>query len=134
MAEMQRQCGNSSSSKVADQDKQVESTMNINECASCTTQALHWRDASDAGRMEMNECLFWWVGESVVSVKDDGQQDPAKYMYSPSAKPAFLGVAWRATIHTNQHCSTCCRRWQSHGVDQSTPPQYIRKRSDSKDL
>jgi len=54
MAEMQRQCVDSSSSKVADQDKQVESTMNINECASCATQALHWRDASDAGRMEMN--------------------------------------------------------------------------------
>ena len=54
MAEMQRQYNNSGSSKVADQDKQVESTMNINECASCTTQVLHWRDASDAGRMEMN--------------------------------------------------------------------------------
>ena len=65
MAEMQRQCGNSGSSKVADQDKQVESTMNINECASCTTPtrhkrytgtivALQWRSAGEVGRMEMN--------------------------------------------------------------------------------
>jgi hypothetical protein len=59
-----------------------------------------------------------------VSVKDDGQQDPAKYMRLPSAKPAFLGVAWQAVIHSNQQCSTYCHRWQSHGVDQSTPPQY----------
>ena len=52
MAEMQRQRGGGS--EVADRDKQIESTMNINECASCATQALYWRDAGDVGRMEMS--------------------------------------------------------------------------------
>src|SRR2546421_2101113 len=48
-------------------EEQIESRFNINECASCATQALHWRDAGDVGRMEMNVhvcqrmnvCLVW---------------------------------------------------------------------------
>jgi hypothetical protein len=52
MAEMQRQYNDSS--EIADRDKQVKSIIDINECISCTTQVLHWQDASDAGRMETN--------------------------------------------------------------------------------
>lgn len=40
MTEMQRQNDDGSE---ANQDKQVESIMNINECVSCTAHALHRR-------------------------------------------------------------------------------------------
>src|SRR2546421_6783080 len=62
--------------------------MNINECASCTTLAR-----CQPGRQDENECRKRVsCSECVRSCKDDGQQDHAKYMRLPSAKPASLGV------------------------------------------
>jgi len=50
---------------------------------------------------------------AVSLVKMMGGENPAKCTRLPSAKPAFLGVAWQAAIHDNQQCSSR----QCHGVN-----------------
>ena len=109
--------------------EQVESRININECASCTTlarhrryteaaQALQWRGASQVGRMEMNVCGWWWrrrVARTLLNTC---------ICQAPSLQISAL--PWQTAIHGNQQCSCCCRHiWQHHGVDHSTPPQYF---------
>src|SRR5947207_762560 len=62
-----------------------------------------------------------------MSVEDDGQQGPAKYMHLPSAKPASLGVGRprQATTTRSHPRQPTDAGGKSHGVDEPTPSQYF---------